>query len=236
VSVLRTVIFAVVASAALPIGALVGAKVELPRKLLAWLLGFASGALVSAVAFELFDRAFEHGGAGYAGVSFLAGATVFVLVDGWLARRTDTRARSGAGIGFALLAGVTLDGVPENLAMGVSLIEGGGLALLVAIFVSNFPEAVVGAEKMKEAGVGPERAILIWTAAAILLAAAVVVGYVLLEGASGETLSIPLAFAGGAVLASLADTVMPEAYAEGGINVAYATALGFLLSYVISAA
>lgn len=232
---LRTVIFAVVASAALPIGAWVGAKVELPRRLLAWLLGFASGALISAVAFELFDEAFEHGGVGYAGASFLAGATVFVLVDGWLARRTESRAKTGASIGFALLAGVTLDGVPENLAMGVSLIESSGVALLVAIFVSNFPEAVVGAEKMKEAGVSAERAILIWLAAAVLLAAAVVVGYVALEGVSGKALSIPLAFAAGAVLASLADTVMPEAFEEGGINVAYATALGFLLSYVISA-
>ena len=135
-----------------------------------------------------------------------------------------------------MLAGVTLDGVPENLALGVSLVEGNGLALLVAIFVSNFPEAIVGARKMKEAGISESRTVWIWCAAALLLAAAVLVGYLALEGVSKQTISIPLAFAAGAVLASLADTVMPEAYEEGGINVAYATALGFLASYLLSAA
>jgi len=232
---LRVVVFAVVASVALPLGALIGAKVKLPKRVIALSLGFAAGALVSAVAFELFDDAFEHGGGWTSGISFLAGATVFVLIDSWLDRRTERRSQSGAGIGFALLAGVTLDGVPENLAMGVSLIEGGGIALLVAIFASNLPEALVGAEKMKEAGVSTRNALLIWSAAAVLLAAAVIVGYVALDGVSDRTLAIPLGFAAGAVLASLADTLMPEAYAEGGITVAYATAIGFLVSYLLSA-
>lgn len=232
---LQVVAYAFLASVALPIGALVGSKVELSRPVLASLLGFASGALISAVAFELFDKAFEHGGVGYAGISFLAGATVFVLLDGWLTRRTARRARSGAGIGFALMAGVTLDGVPENLAMGVTLIEGSSVALLVAIFVSNFPEALVGARKMKDAGVRPKTVMLIWVGAVLLLGLAVVLGYALLDGVDNKTLSVPLAFAAGAVLASLADTVMPEAYEEGGIKVAYATALGFLLSYLLSA-
>ena len=231
---LEVIAYAAIASVALPIGALAGAKFDLPKAVLAMMLGFASGALISAVAFELFDVAFDHGGIGRTGVSFLLGATVFVLIDSWLERRKARRVRSGTRVGFALLAGVTLDGIPENVAMGVSLIEGSSLALLVAIFVSNFPEALVGAEKMKEAGITPERAILIWSIAAVALAAAVLVGYLALDGVDGKTLSIPLAFAAGAVLASLADTVMPEAYEEGGVKVAYATALGFLLSYLLS--
>ena len=232
---LQVIAYAVIASVALPIGALAGAMLNIPKAVLAMLLGFASGALISAVAFELFDQAIDHGGVARAGISFLAGATVFVLIDSWLERRTARRVNSGAGVGFALLAGVTLDGVPENLAMGVSLIEGSSLALLVAIFVSNFPEALVGAEKMKEAGMSVRSSVLIWSLAAVLLALAVIFGYLALDGVERSTLSIPLAFAAGAVLASLADTVMPEAFAEGGIKVAYATALGFLLSYLLSA-
>ncbi len=231
---LEVIAYAVIASVALPIGALAGAKFDIPKSVLAMMLGFASGALISAVAFELFDVAFDHGGVGRTGVSFLLGATAFVVIDDWLDRRTLRRARSGLGIGFALLAGITLDGIPENLAMGVSLIEGSSLALLVAIFVSNFPEAMVGAEKMKEAGISPRRTILIWSLAAVALGLAVLIGYIALDGVDHKTLSIPLAFAAGAVLASLADTVMPEAYEEGGVKVAYATALGFLLSYLLS--
>jgi ZIP family zinc transporter len=199
------------------------------------LLAFASGALITAVAFELFEEAF-HAGEWRAGVAFLGGATVFIVVDTWLDRRTERRGARGAAVGFALLAGVTLDGVPENLAMGVSLIEGGAAALLVAIFVSNLPEAIAGAKKMREAEMEPRRIMGIWVAAAVILAIPVVVGYGALEGLSDEALAWPLGFAAGAVLASLADTLMPEAYEEGGPTVAYATALGFLISFLISAA
>lgn len=108
-------------------------------------------------------------------------------------------------------------------------------ALLVAIFVSNLPEAIVGAKKMREARIAPGRIMAIWLGAAALLAAAVVVGYGALEGVGDETLAWPLGFAAGAVLASLADTLMPEAFEEGGGPwIAYATALGFLVSFLIS--
>lgn len=137
---------------------------------------------------------------------------------------------------MALLAAVTLDGVPENLAMGVALIESSGVTLLVAIFASNLPEAIVGAQRMREAGVGRRSILWIWTATAVLLALAVVAGYGLLDGIDHRSLAWPLGFAGGAVLASLADTLMPEAYKEGGPWVALATALGFLVSFLLSAA
>jgi ZIP family zinc transporter len=231
----EAVLFAVVASSALPIGALIAAWRPPPRAATAALLGFASGALITAVAFELFEKAFEHGGAWRAGIAFLGGATAFVLVDAWLERRKARQQEGGGAVGLALLAGVTLDGVPENLAMGVALLEGSALSLLVAIFASNLPEAIVGAQKMREEH-GREDVVLIWSATAALLAVAVVVGYVALEGVPHSALSWPLGFAAGAVLASLADTLMPEAFSEGGPPVAYATALGFLASFLISAA
>jgi ZIP family zinc transporter len=231
----EAVLFAVVASSALPIGALIAVWAPPPRAVTAALLGFASGALITAVAFELFEKAFEQGGAWRAGIAFLGGATAFVLVDAWLERRQARQQARGGAVGLALLAGVTLDGVPENLAMGVALLEGSALSLLVAIFASNLPEAIVGAQKMREEH-GREDVVLIWSATAVLLAAAVVVGYAALEGVSDESLSWPLGFAAGAVLASLADTLMPEAFSEGGPPVAYATALGFLTSFLVSAA
>ena len=227
--------FAMIASSALPLGAAIGAWAPPPKAVTAALLGFASGALITAVAFELFEEAFRAD-EWRAGIAFLLGATVFIVVDIWFDRRTERKSAKGGAIGFALLAGVTLDGVPENLAMGVSLIEGGGAALLVAIFASNLPEAIVGAKKMREAKMDPTRIMWIWIGAAVLLAIPVVVGYGALEGLDPKTLAWPLGFAGGAVLASLADTLMPEAFEEGGPWVAYATTLGFLLSFLISAA
>ena len=201
-------------------------------------MAFASGALITAVAFELFEDAFEHGGVWRAGVAFLAGATIFIVADTWLERRKHRRHAAGGSIGFALLAAVTLDGVPENLAMGVGLVEDAGATLLVAIFVSNLPEAIAGAQKMREVGMSQRAILTIWTGAAVLLAIPVLLGYGALEGVSDSALAWPLGFAAGAVLASLADTLMPEAYEEarGKPRIAYFTALGFLLSFMVSAA
>ncbi|MPZ52455.1 MAG: zinc permease [Acidimicrobiia bacterium] len=227
----EVVVFAVIASSALVVGAVIGVVRPPSQRITAVLLGFASGALISAMAFELFQGAVVSGGPWRAGVALLIGATTFVVVDVWLTRRTERRQESGATIGFAL---VTLDGVPENLALGVSLIEAGSLPLLIAIFASNLPEAIVGARKMDESGLEKGRVVGIWVVAAVLLAVAVIVGFAALDRLDEVTLAWPLGFAGGAVLASLADTLMPEAYQEGGPTVAYATALGFLLSFLLS--
>jgi ZIP family zinc transporter len=138
---------------------------------------------------------------------------------------------------MALLAAVTLDGVPENLALGISLGEGtGGLALLAAIFVSNLPESLVGAASMKSQGRSTLSVIGLWVACAALLAFAVVLGAGPLSGSDEQLVSLPLAFAAGAVIASLADTLMPEAFEHGGPAVALSTAAGFVLSFVLSLA
>ena len=128
-----------------------------------------------------------------------------------------TAATKRGAAGVALLAAVTLDGVPENLALGIALTEGtGGIALLAAIFVSNFPEALVGAASMKEQGRSSGQVLGLWTACAALLTLAVVLGAELLVGGDPAVVSLPLAFAAGAVIASLADTLMPEAFEHGG--------------------
>lgn len=145
----------------------------------------------------------------------------------------DQRMRGGAA-GFALLAGVTLDGVPENAALGVSLVEGGSVALLVAVFASNFPEALTGAAKMVDQGRSRRSVVLLWAGATLLLALAVVLGRFGFTGASSAPLALPLAFAGGAVLASVVDTLAPEAFQDGGPYVALATATGFVTAYLLS--
>lgn len=227
---LRIALFAVGASLPLVLGAMLGVVWRPPRAVLALALAFASGALISAVAFELFEDSYQGGGAVRAGLGFAAGALVFVVVDTLL----DRRMRDGAA-GFALLAGVTLDGVPENFALGVSLVEGGSIALLVAIFASNFPEALTGAAKMLDQGRSRRSVVLLWAGAAVLLALAVVLGRLGFAGATDAALSLPLAFAGGAVLASVADTLAPEAFKDGGPYVALATATGFVSAFLLSA-
>jgi ZIP family zinc transporter len=241
---LTAVLYGIAASSALIIGALIGARYAPPRQVTGVLLAFASGALISALAFELFEEAFELGGAIRSGLGLLAGAAAFVLADSLLDRymtghpgpdqREVTAAGASGGIGWALLAGVTLDGVPENLALGVSLVEGASITLLVAIFASNLPEALVGAVAMRGEGRSVGAVMAIWGACAVLLALGVVAGRALAGGLDSDVLAIALGFAGGAVLASLADTLMPEAFEKGRPFNAFATAAGFFLSFVLA--
>lgn len=259
-------LFGLVASSALVIGAAIGVRFRLPKRLLAILLSFAAGALITALSFELFEDAYERGGLVRAALGLLVGALVFAvlsaLLDRWAqprkrpvpadevegsvkldtdtaaADRPATTASTRGAAGLALLAAVTLDGVPENLALGVSLggAGSGGLALLAAIFVSNLPEALVGASSMRARGQSAASILLLWGACAAVLVLAVVVGAGPFANSDPETISLPLAFAAGAVIASLADTLMPEAYEHGGPAVALSTAAGFVLSFTLSLA
>ena len=242
---LTALLYGLAASSALVIGAVVGSRWTPPKQVTGVLLAFASGALISALAFELFEEAYHLGGAARSGLGLLAGALTFILVDSWLDRRVagnagaDGReiAADGArgGVGWALLAAVTLDGVPENLALGVSLVEGASITLLIAIFFSNLPEALVGASAMRSEERSPGAVVGIWVACAALLTLAVIGGRAFGDTLSDEVLALALGYAGGAVLASLADTLMPEAFEHGRPMNALATCAGFFLSFVLAA-
>ena len=226
---MRTLLFALGASLPLLVGGALGAWWKPPDRLVAVALAFAAGALLSAVSFDLFAAAVESGGRSRAALGFGAGAVVFVLIDSLL----DRRLRRGAA-GYALLAAVTLDGVPENAALGVSLAGGGSLALLAAVFASNIPESLAGAVRMREQGRSRRVVVALWGAATVLLALAVVAGRLLFSGASPADVALPLAFAGGAVLASVIDTLAPEAFRQGGPWIALASAAGFVMTFELS--
>ena len=282
----EAVLFGVLATSSLAVGGVLGAYWEAPKRVTGVMLAFASGAMVAALAFELFTEAVELGGVAPAGGGLLAGAVVFVVVNTWLDSRiaspSETEAATGrdgdtetpaedeaaaaargeapdlprelagaalqqrekvevaaaSGVGLDLLAASILDGVPENLALGVSLADpesaGGSLALLVGIFAANFPEALVGAVAMREQGRSVRATAGLWLATAVLLIPAVVIGRVALAGAEPSTLAFPLSFAGGAVLAALADTLMPEAFERGRPFNAFASCAGFFVAFVLA--
>ena len=259
----EALLFGLLASSALVIGAALGIRTRLPERLLASVLAFASGALITALSFELFEDSYQHGGLWRAALGMFVGAVVFValsaLLDRWAEpddggpgnpddegspkldkdaaaeERPATAASTRGAAGLALLAAVTLDGVPENIALGVSLGEGtGGLALLAAIFVSNLPEALVASASMRAQGRSSGFVLGTWVGAGVLLVLAVVLGAGPLSTADPTTISLPLAFAAGAVLASLADTLMPEAYEQGGPLVGLSTTGGFIVAFLLA--
>lgn len=214
----------------LVIGAAIGLKWRLPTPLLAALMAFGAGTMIAAVTTELFDPAFESAGAAVAGSGLLAGATVYVVADKLL----DAKLGSAA-IGWSLMLGCLLDGVPENTALGVTLASsGGGLVLLVAVAVGNVPEAIGGASEMRrQQGSSPGRAMAVWAATGVLLVVTTVLASSASDSLGATTVAVVQAIAGGATIAVLADTLMPEAYRQGGWWVGIMTAAGFLVAFVL---
>lgn len=216
----------VTVSAALVAGAVWGIYGTLSRRTEGFVVALAGGALIVSAVLELVDPALDVAPFAAVGGAVLAGAGSFVVLDRWVERRF------GSDSGGGLLAAITLDGVPENLALGVALIGAGPLqvaALAGSILLSNLPEAAGGAREMSQDR--SNRAVLtLWTATAVLLSAAAVAGHLLLEGAPDAALGTIQAFAAGAVVASLATTVFPKTFDDDSYAAGIATAIGLVLA------
>lgn len=222
-------IFAVifVVSGALIVGALWGIYGRFPDWMQGNLLAIAGGALMLSVVLEMLQPAVNQSGF-WTTIGFtLLGAGIFTGVDYLI----DEKLQNGGGAG--LLAAVTLDGVPENLALGVSLISGNVMqvaALAGSILLSNLPEAAGGAKQMKENGNNHKKTLLIWIGAAVILSVAAIAGKVLLRDVSKSTISLIDCFAAGAVIASLATEVFPDAFKKGNHWAGISTAIGLVLA------
>ena len=220
-----------VVSGALIAGAVWGLYGKLPKRLEGFLIALAGGALILSVVTELIEPSIRTSSLVLAMISTAVGAIVFTGADYLI----DEKWKSDSGGG--LLAAITLDGVPENLALGVALIGAGPAqvaALAGSILLSNLPEAAGGAKEMEENGTSKTKALMLWVGAAALLSLAAILGNLLLEGASPHLLAGIRCLAAGAVIASLATEVFPKAYKEGAHMAGIATALGFILALVLS--
>ncbi len=171
----------------------------------------------------------------------VAGAATFYIGD-WILdhRGGNDRKRSGGqqagGAAGAIVLGAMLDGIPESAAIGVSLLDGGGVgvAVVVAVFLSNVPESLSAAVGLRKAGHSTRWILALWLGVAIISAAAAAAGYGLLGGASPATVAVAQAFAAGAILTMLADTMMPEGYEHAGNSVGLATCAGFIAAFLLS--
>jgi zinc transporter, ZIP family len=231
-----------IGASSLILGAIAGMTLPISTRAIGLVLGFGAGTLISAVAFELTEEAYSVGGADAVAIGLALGALAYFSGDVLISRRGGARRMSPHGqppradAASGLLLGAVLDGIPESAVIGISLLGGGGVGVpvLAAVFLSNLPESVSSSTGMRKQGVAPRHVIAVWALVALVSGIAAAAGYGLLENASGNTLGLIQAFAGGAVLTMLADTMMPEAFEDGGDAVGLVTVLGFALAYLLS--
>ncbi|MHA7275773.1 ZIP family metal transporter [Arthrobacter sp. Hz1] len=232
--------------AALVLGCAVAWKWTIPAKVTSSIMAFGAGVLISALAFDLMDEAVRLGGLLPTLTGFLAGALAYVGANALLARAgAKHRKRSGGhqpsesdqtGSGTAIAIGALLDGVPESVVLGVGVATLGAVnpAMLAAVFISNFPEGLSSAAGMKKAGRSATYVFGVWGGIAALSGISALVGFAALQNAPDELVAGITAVAAGAILAMIADTMIPEAFEEHHILTGLITAVGFLTAFTIS--
>jgi ZIP family zinc transporter len=239
--VLASLAWGALAASSLVLGALLAFARSWPTKWVGFVLAFGAGALISAISFELAAEGARVGGLDTTAIGLAVGALTYYLLDGALARRSGGgRGRPGrsasSSAGPALALGAFLDGVPEQMALGIGLAagEGVGVGLLVAIFVSNLPEAIGSATEMHAAGTSRRTIMRLWIAVAAICTAASVLGYAVADATGGNFKAIIDGFAAGALIVMLIDSMIPEATRESGRTAGLVTTLGFAVATALS--
>ncbi len=243
---LQAGLWGLLAGSALLLGAAAGYFANVPQRLIAAIMAFGGGVLISALSFDLMDEAYRRGGFDSTAVGFLGGAIIYTAANWWLARQgAKHRKRSGnqqpsesedSGSGLAIAVGALLDGVPESIVIGVSMIGGEGVSwvAVAAIFLSNIPEGLSSSAGMKKAKRSARYIFGVWAGIALISGVAALLGYAVFSHFSGEVIAATTAVAAGAILAMLADTMMPEAFEEAHDLAGLITVAGFLVAFILT--
>jgi ZIP family zinc transporter len=229
------------AASALLIGALIAYQFALSARVIAVVMALGTGLLLGSVSFELIDEALKTSTVAWVGLLVLVGAAVFTVGDWLLTRhgggnRKDAAGAQAEGSSLAIVLGSVLDGIPESFVLGLTVLQGGvSLSLLAGVALSNLPEGMSSSSGMKAAGWPRGRVMLLWLAVIVVSAVSAAVGYVLLDSGDNRTGALAQAFAAGALLAMLTDTLLPEAYKVEGIMTGMLVVTGFAISLALSA-
>src|SRR3954451_17209468 len=225
------------AASSLLIGALLGLARPWPSRLIGLVLAFGAGALISAVSFDLAEEGARVGGPGFLGLGLAVGALVYFALNRMVGRRSHGSGRGAAQkAGTALAVGAFLDGIPEQAVLGIGVASGDGVSvgLLVAVFVSNLPEAIGSSSEMRATGTRPAAIRRLWLLVALVCTAATILGWAIASNVGGNFNACIDGFAAGALLVMLIDSMIPDAVRKGGDVSGLVTVLGFAVAAALS--
>jgi ZIP family zinc transporter len=231
-----------IATFSLFIGGLIGILFKIGKRPLGLIMAFGAGVLLSAVAYELVFKSIKASlGSGASLIGILTGAITFFVIDLLISKMGASGRKNISGVhqenmALPIVLATILDGIPETLVIGMSLLAGGevGIGMLVAVFISNLPEAIAGTSGMVAGAWKKGRILLLWLLIAVVCALSSMAGYGLLENATPGVISFIQTFAAGAILVMLSNTMIPEAYEHGKKLAGIFTVLGFAVAVSIA--
>ena len=235
---LVTFLWVFLATSALIWGGIIGLRFTISKRTLGMILGFGAGTLFSAVSYELiFESVTKAPGSGFPAFGLFTGAAVFFFADMLMekymgGKPEQSEASRQSGLIIPMVLAIILDGIPESIVIGLGILDTGAvsLAMVTAVFISNLPEAIAATTGMKADGWSRKKIFISWFSITLVLSLTAVAGYSLFGGASAQWFSFIEAFAGGAILMMLANSMFPEAYEHGGKLAGVFTVLGFFIA------
>jgi zinc transporter, ZIP family len=253
-TIFESLLWGFIASIPLVIGCTVALFVSLPKSIIAAIMAFGSGVLVAALTFSLVEEAFSLSQSiPPVVIGFILGGVSYSVANHILDRKSkhdgtgsstvrkrkrshgDNAGGGKSASGLALLVGSVMDNIPENMALGISLVTGGAVnvVLIAAIFISNFPEGLASTEGMKSNGRSKKYVLMLWSIAVLIGTISTAIGFAVLSKASPFVISVAISFAAGAILVMLAESMIPEAFEEGGSKIGLAAMAGFTVAFIL---
>lgn len=252
-TVFESLLWGFIASIPLVIGCTVALFVSLRKSIIGAIMAFGSGVLVAALTFSLVEEAFSLSQSiPPVVIGFVLGGVSYSVANHILDRKSkqdgngstvrkrkrshgDNAGGGKSASGLSLLVGSVMDNIPENMALGISLVTGGAvnIVLIAAIFISNFPEGLASTEGMKSNGRSKKYILVLWSVAVIIGTISTAIGFAVLSKASPFVISVAISFAAGAILVMLAESMIPEAFEEGGSKTGLAAMAGFAIAFIL---
>jgi ZIP family zinc transporter len=238
----RVIIFAFLTGLSLILGVIIGTSFKIKQKVIAAIMAFGAGVMICALTFGLMEDAFKFGGFDAIIIGFLIGGIVFIAGDfliHLLGGRHYKKKKPFKAIretnGKAIVFGALLDGIPESITLGIALLDQNGIGILMvaAIFLSNLPESLSSVDDLEKEGLSKKKIYIMWLIVSMVVTITTVLSYFFLKNLNTNILGIILSFAAGSILAMLADSMIPEAYEEGGYLIGFLTILGFLTAFIL---
>ncbi len=232
------------AASTLLIGALISIKWQIPKKMVGLIMAFGVGVLISAISFELVHEAFtRESGIGWGLVlGFLAGIIVFFVGNQFIKKAGGSRrkrlvtSKDNDGSAPGIVLGSVLDGIPESIVIGLSVASGsgGGIAMMIAVLLSNLPESIGSSSGLIHNGWSRIKVVGLWCGVIAISGIASLIGYLFFKDASSDVVALVLSFSAGALLTMISDTMMPEAFEDAGTWSGVFVALGFGVAFCVS--